>query len=111
MAVPRRLCRSGPRPSEKCQLILHREAGDPVALEIAAGGLGAALVETAKAGAVQRFLALDHPLDERVGATDEILGEALGRLQVLARLVLVREGADLDHPASVRLRLLDGGQR
>src|SRR5215475_6448496 len=90
--------------------ILHGEAGDFVAFEVAARRLGAVLVETGKAGTVKGLAALDHALGEPVGAREEPLADGLRRLQMLACFVLVREGADLDHPAGTRLHV-GGGHR
>src|SRR5947209_11415980 len=86
------------------RLVPDRHAGDLVALEVAAGGFGAVLVEAGKARAIKLLIALSDPLGERLSPRHKLPGECLRLTQALLRLRLLRERADLDDPRPARMR-------
>src|SRR5262249_60269944 len=78
--------------------VLQRNAGDIVALEMVARGLGAVAVEAGKARAIELLRALHDFLGERVGMAEHLLADVRRGAQSRLRLRLVGERADLDRP-------------
>src|SRR5215510_71115 len=86
-------------------LVLHCNAFDVVAFQVAADRFGLILVETGKAGAIIRGAVLHGWLGERIGVGQELQRLDLYHAELPPGLVLVRIGADLDDPAALRARL------
>src|SRR5580700_7571728 len=86
--------------------VLDRYAIEIVAFELLAGGVGGFFVETGEAGAVERLVALEHALGERIGGGELVVDFAPCRAQMLFGLVFARIGADLDQPAAAGAELL-----
>src|SRR5258708_40367093 len=91
--------------------ILDGHAVDVVVLEIVAGRFRLLLAEPGEAGAVQDGFALAHALGEGAGARQKPRRLGLHRARTLLGFDLRRQGADLDHPADVGLRLWQRGGR
>src|SRR5580700_4712413 len=81
-------------------LVLDRYAIEIVAFELLAGGVGGLFVEAGEAGAIERFVALEHALGERIGGGKLVAHFAPCRAQMLLGLVFAGIGADLDQPAA-----------
>src|ERR1700683_4560587 len=81
--------------------VLDRYAIEIVAFELLAGGVGGRFGEAGEAGAIERLVALEHPLGERISGGKLVADFALRRAQMLLGLVFARIGADLDQPAAV----------
>src|SRR5580700_10602019 len=80
--------------------VLDRYAIEIVAFELLAGGVGGRFVEAGEAGAIERLVALEHALGERIGGCELVADFAPRRAQMLLGLVFARIGADLDQPAA-----------
>src|ERR1700682_339524 len=80
--------------------VLDRYAIEIVAFELLAGRVGGRFVEAGEAGAIERLVALEHALGERIGGGKLVADFALRRAQMLLGLVLAGIGADLDQPAA-----------
>src|SRR5580693_7746307 len=81
--------------------VLDRYAIEIVAFELLAGGVGGFFVEAGEAGAIERLVALEHALGERIGGGELVVDFALRGAQMLLGLVFAGIGADLDQPAAV----------
>src|SRR5262245_38366268 len=86
-------------------LVLHSNAFDVVAFQIAANRFGLVLVETGKAGAIIRGAILDGWLGERIGVGQQLQRLDLYHAELPPGLVLIRIGADLDDPAALWAQL------
>src|ERR1700719_3855343 len=80
--------------------VLDRYAIEIVAFELLAGGIGGFFVEAGEAGAIERLVALEHALGERIGGGELVAHFGPRRAQMLLGLVFARIGADLDQPAA-----------
>src|SRR5580693_7013865 len=85
--------------------VLDRYAIEIVAFELLAGGIGGFFVETGKTGAIERLVALEHALGERIGGGELVADFGPRRAQMLLGLVFARIGADLDQPAAAGAEL------
>src|ERR1700720_4652253 len=85
--------------------VLDRYAIEIVAFELLAGGVGSFFVEAGEAGAIERLVALEHALGERIGGGELVADFAPRRAQMLLGLVFARIGADLDQPAAAGAEL------
>src|ERR1700722_7340279 len=80
--------------------VLDRYAIEIVAFELLAGRVGGRFVEAGEAGAIERLVALEHALGERIGGSKLIADFGSRRAQMLLGFVFARIGADLDQPAA-----------
>src|ERR1700730_1695135 len=80
--------------------VLDRFAIEIVAFEWLAGGVGGLFVEAGEAGAIERLVAFEHALGERIGGGELVAHFAPRRAQMLLGLVFAGIGADLDQPAA-----------
>src|SRR5689334_25093310 len=85
-------------------LVLDRHAGDLAFLQRLAGSLGLVAIEAGEARPIVGLVALGDRLGERIGAAEQALGLALRLVEVLLRLGLGAERADLNAPAHSRRR-------
>src|SRR6185312_6339736 len=86
------------------RLVPQQHARYFAALERLADRLGLAFFQPGKTGAIHRLVAFLHPLGERIGAAEKVLGDAVADgAQAFARFGFAVEGADLDRPVAARL--------
>src|ERR1700675_1486967 len=85
--------------------VLDRYTIEIVAFELLAGGIGGFFVEAGEAGAIERLVALEYALGERIGGGELVADFAPRRAQMLLGLVFARIGADLDQPAAAGAEL------
>src|ERR1700686_4823186 len=67
--------------------VLDRYAIEIVAFELLAGSVGGRFVEAGEAGAIERLVALEHALGERIGGGQLVAHFASCRAQMLLGLV------------------------
>src|ERR1700675_5059404 len=85
--------------------VLDRYTIEIVAFELLAGGVGGRFVEAGETGAIERLVALEYALGERIGGCEPVAGFAPRRAQMLLVRVFTGISADLDQPAAAGANL------